>query len=548
MLGFADSLDLPEQTHPGPAGDVHDFRQTADQGQGPQGTTALLDVNAPNAPSEPSPTEVEIACPNCAARYRIVAGLVGRRLSCRYCREVWRAEPVRAAAQPRPKAAPAAPRSSSHRVSIPRAGDMDSIVLDTNWAGRRIGRYNVQSLLGRGGMGVVWKANDESLQRAVALKILGRGNGHGVDPVSRDLFLQEARAAAKLQHPHVVGVHELGEDQGFTFIALEYMHEGTLKEAVDKYGAYKPRRLFELMVGPARALALAHRRGIIHRDLKPGNLMFDDHGHLKLTDFGLAHVNDDPASLHLKGRAVGSLGWIAPEVANGNSGSPQTDIYSFGLCVLFALTARTHYKSDTRSALLKLHQAPPPTRDEDLPALSPRARAMLRRCLALSPGERFVTMDELVDELIACAGEPEDSSGGIPGEMRSGSGVILTGVAVGSGSIERPSKVGVSDPSRGRVGAGSGSARSAVGGSRRGVVEVDADIIEEAPVLRPQRIQMLNILVGILIGLLASGVFAAQYIRSYVDRVYESNAVQREQSQPLARPAASPPPADQTRP
>jgi len=499
----------------------------------------LLDVNAANPPSIAQASEVEIACPNCAARYRIVEGLVGRRLSCRYCREVWRAEPVRGGAT-RARAAAPAPRSSSNRVSIPRAGDVDSIVLDTNWAGRRIGRYAVQSLLGRGGMGVVWKAQDDALQRAVALKILGRGNGHTVDPVSRDLFMQEARAAAKLQHPHVVGVHELGEDQGFTYIALEYMHEGTLKDVVDRDGGYAPRALFEMLVGPARALALAHRRGILHRDLKPGNLMFDDHGHLKLTDFGLAHVNDDPASLHLKGRAVGSLGWIAPEVAHGHSGSPSSDIYSFGLCILFALTGKIYFKADTRSALLKLHQTPPVLRFDELPPLSPRALAMLQKTLALLPKDRFASMDDLVAELISCAteGSPDGAS---PTSVRSGSGMLgAANVAVGSGSV------GSGSIGSGAVDLSSSDVRlmedSVAQIAALATPSLAARAESPAPT-RHRRIQVLNVLVGILIGLIFSGVFAAQYIRDYVERVYETSTVTRDLRAPL-RPVVGDKPAD----
>src|SRR5262249_33585042 len=190
----------------------------------------------------------------------------------------------------------------------------------------------VTSLLGRGGMGVVWRARDASLKRDVALKILGRGEG-GRSEAAVALFLQEARAAAGLQHPHVVTVHEGGLYESQHYIAMELMHGGTLKDVIDREGPMPPRDLFRLLVGPARALAAAHRRGIIHRDVKPGNLMFDNHDHLKLADFGLAHVSDDPTSLHLRDKAVGSLGWVAPEVASGRPGTMASDIYGFGLCI-----------------------------------------------------------------------------------------------------------------------------------------------------------------------------------------------------------------------
>jgi len=357
---------------------------------------ALLD-QTPDIPVPAAPTEVEVVCPNCAARYRLARSLLGRRLLCRFCQEVWR---------PRSKPAGESPaRSSSNDTQlIPQAGESDSIVIDTNWAGRMIGRYAVVSLLGRGGMGVVWRARDDALHREVALKILNRPDARK-SRAGLDIFLQEARAAAKLQHPHVVTVHEVGEDQGQNYIALELMHGGTLKDVVEREGPLPPRTLFSMLIGPAKALALAHRRGIIHRDVKPGNLMFDDHGHLKLADFGLADVSGDPASLHLRGRSVGSLGWIAPEVAAGGAGSPASDIYSFGLSVLFGLTGQQWLKSDSRSRLIALHKNPPPLDLSELPPLTEAGVRLINRCLAVQPEDRFGSADELITALEAASAD-----------------------------------------------------------------------------------------------------------------------------------------------
>ena len=337
------------------------------------------------------PSEFEVACPNCGVRYRIATSLIGRRLSCRHCREVWRA------AWANESLSIAELGTSSGRAGeLPVAGTVrETQVLDTTWVGRRVGRFAVVSLLGRGGMGVVWRAHDDALKRDVALKILGRDSGHW-SATALALFRQEARAAAQLQHPHVVTVHEVGEDDGSNYLAMELMHGGTLKEVVDRDGPMSQAELFSLLIGPARALALAHRRGMIHRDVKPGNLMFDDHRHLKLADFGLAYVNDDPASLHLRDRAVGSLGWVAPEVAGGAACTVASDIYSFGLCILFGLTGEPWIKADSRSRLLELHQSPPPLDFDRLPAMPEAARRLIRGCLAVDPAERFATADEIV--------------------------------------------------------------------------------------------------------------------------------------------------------
>ncbi|MEE8168924.1 MAG: protein kinase [Phycisphaerae bacterium] len=391
----------------------------------------MIESNRPNTNAAHTDSDVVVVCPNCDARYRIASAVIGRRLSCRYCREVWRARPNRAGA---PGSSPASGSSSRpDGLGLPRAGEQDSIVLETNWAGRRMGRDSITSLLGRGGMGVVWKAHDDSLKRDVALKILGHDSGHNTR-TSIDLFVQEARAAARLQHPNVVTVLEVGRDGDHEFIAMELMHGGTLKEVVDRDGPIAPKELLSLMLGPLRVLALAHRRGIIHRDVKVGNLMFDDHGHLKLTDFGLAHVNDDPASLHLRDRAVGSMGWIAPEVAAGDSGSPRTDIFSFGLCLVYGLTGVQWIRSNTRSGLLKMHRSPPPLDRTLLPDLTDQQFAMLKKCLAVDPEERFASADDLAAAMEDAIREPPPTPLAEPPRQRKRVkvGYILLGAVLGA--------------------------------------------------------------------------------------------------------------------
>jgi hypothetical protein len=253
-------------------------------------------------------------------------------------------------------------------------------------------------------MGVVYRAHDDNLRRDVALKILNRqsGNCGGLDA---ELFMQEARAIAKLQHPSVVSVFEVAQDNGQIFLALELMEGGTLKEYVQRYGRIPPRELWAQMVGPARALALAHRRGIIHRDIKPGNLIFDDHGHLKLMDFGLADVAQDAASERIRGKAVGSLGWLAPETARGQGTTASSDIYSLGLAMLYALTGRVWLTAPSRGELMTLHQNPPPLRLGRIRGLTPRAASVIEKCLAIEQADRFLTADRLADALLECADE-----------------------------------------------------------------------------------------------------------------------------------------------
>jgi len=365
---------------------------------------------------------VRVACPNCHQGYRITARLLGRRLVCRHCRQEWRATEAASevagearssdanVAAPLTESSGGDPVSDSTRAVLPEdlppAAGSSSVVIDTSWVGRQLGRYRIVSILGQGGMGVVWRARDDTLNRDVALKILNQRKG-GTSGLNTELFMQEARAVAKLQHPAVVSIFDVGQDEGQVFLALELMERGTLKEYVDRdvKGPVPPRELFELMIGPAKALALAHKRGIIHRDIKPSNLMFDDHGHLKLMDFGLADVAQELASRKMRGKAVGSLGWVAPETVRGEGTTAQSDIYAMGLVMYYALTARPWLHAKSRSKLIALHQNPPELDLSGVKGLTSRAQWMLRKCLATNLADRFQSADELAEALYACAEE-----------------------------------------------------------------------------------------------------------------------------------------------
>lgn len=351
---------------------------------------------------------VVVVCPNCGHAYRVAKRLVGRRLKCKECREQWRAKEIPPDQVSRARRAVGSSESGQTDLYNEAAAhtDSSSVAIDMSWAGKKIGRYMAKSLLGHGGMGVVWRAHDDSLRRDVALKILTRTRADSEKAgLNLDLFMQEARAVARLQHPAVVAIYEIDEDHGHVFLALELMEGGTLKEHVEQNGPIKPRRLFEWMIAPVKALALAHRSNIIHRDIKPSNLMFDDHGHLKLMDFGLADVAGEDVSHRLRGKAVGSLGWIAPETATGKDTTTRSDLYSLGLVMYFALTGKPLINGKTRSSVIALHRSPPPPKLGDVPGLTSAGRKLVERCLATEPEKRFQTASELLSALEECAAE-----------------------------------------------------------------------------------------------------------------------------------------------
>ncbi len=358
-------------------------------------------------------SQVDVGCPKCGAAYRVAATLMGRRFQCRKCSHVWRWGQRQSATTA--GSGITIPGSDSrvapHRPEegLPVAGATSSSIIDMSWAGKSLGRYKLKSVLGRGGMGVVWRATDPTLNRDVAVKILTAPGGHASNgSLSRALFLQEARAAAKLNHPGAITVFEIAEDQGCQFIAMELMEGGMLRDRIESVGPYDPRELFRLMVPAVRAMALAHARGIIHRDVKPGNLMFDDHGQLKLGDFGLSDVAGEAASVSLRGRSVGSLGWVAPETARGESTTASSDIYAMGLVLLYALTGKPWLAAESRSKLLEMHQNPPELVLDDVPGLTDDGKALLHRCLARDPADRFASADELATFMDHCANEPDE--------------------------------------------------------------------------------------------------------------------------------------------
>jgi serine/threonine protein kinase len=300
-------------------------------------------------------------------------------------------------------------------------------------AGTRLGRYEIRSKIGAGGMGEVYLAEDAQLHRKVALKVLPAEVAANQDRMRR--FNQEAQAAAALNHPHIAHIYEIGEDDGVHFIAMEFVDGLTLRQKIHRERA-ELRKLLRYLQQVAEGLAKAHAAGIVHRDLKPENIMITAEGHAKILDFGLAKLieqrpastsNEDSSAIDtavmlqhsISGTVIGTLGYMAPEQARGKVDEidHRSDIFAFG-CILFeAATQRKAFEGcDMLDSLHNTVHAPTPQIKDSNPVAPDDLQRIVRRCLAKDPDKRYqsikdvaIEIDELRQELKS-ADELHDSA------------------------------------------------------------------------------------------------------------------------------------------
>jgi eukaryotic-like serine/threonine-protein kinase len=258
--------------------------------------------------------------------------------------------------------------------------------------------YKIERVLGSGGMAVVYLAHDLVLKRWVALKILHRGAQD--DPAHRGRFEREAAAAAKCQHPNLVQIFEIGEHHGAFYLALEYVDGGTLAKAMA--GAPQPARSAAALAEKlARAIDHVHGRGIVHRDLKPANVMLTAAGEPKITDFGLARLDDGTLRTEV-GTLLGTLAYMAPEQASGGTieVGALADIHALGAILYEALTGRAPYRSNTPETTLKRILFEDVVSPSSLRPDIPRdLETICLKCLQKEPAKRYTSADELSDDL-----------------------------------------------------------------------------------------------------------------------------------------------------
>ncbi len=287
--------------------------------------------------------------------------------------------------------------------------------------GGQLGAYRIQSIIGRGGMGVVYLADDEGLGRHVALKVLAPQ--FSADGSFRNRFERESRLAASLDHPNVVPVYEAGEIDGVLFIAMRYVAGPDLRTVLDSEGKFEVARAIGISAQLASALDAAHAHGLIHRDVKPGNVLLaagygsDGGEHVYLSDFGLTKRSASKSGLTQLGQLVGTIDYIAPEQITGTGVDGRADIYALG-CVFYEMLAgQPPFMRETDLATMAAHlHEPPPSLTAVRPDLPPAADPLIAHVLAKDPNQRFSTAAEFVRAaraaLVPDARQPTGEVGG----------------------------------------------------------------------------------------------------------------------------------------
>ena len=292
-------------------------------------------------------------------------------------------------------------------------------------------RYELEELVGTGGMSSVYRAYDRVLERRVALKLLHQHYSDDDEYVQR--FLREARSVASLSHPNIVTVIDRDEHEGRQFIVFEYVDGDNLKRLIQKNGPPPVARALELGIQIARGLICAHERGLVHRDVKPQNVLLNGDGQAKVTDFGIAREIDVQRGMTQTGTVLGTSDYISPEQAQGRHVDEHTDVYSLGVVLYELLTGELPFKGDNFVAVAMGHiNEPAPSVLDRRPDVPLRVAAAVARALEKDPEARWPTMQAFADELRACLRELRE---GPPPE---GATVILSTPA----ATPRPRRVG----------------------------------------------------------------------------------------------------------
>ena len=265
------------------------------------------------------------------------------------------------------------------------------------------GRYRVGPAVARGGMATVYEATDLRLDRVVAVKVMhARSLGHGPDGDDFAMrFVREARAAARLSHPHVVSVFDQGEDDGIVFLAMEMVRGGTLRDVLAREAPMAPGRALALLEPVLSALAAAHRAGLVHRDVKPENVLIADDGTVKVADFGLARaVGADTRHTATQGVLIGTVSYLAPELVVEGRGDARADVYAAGVVLYEMLTGAKPHEGESAIHVAYQHvHADVPAPSLRVPGLPAYVDALVARATARDRAQRPADADVLVRQV-----------------------------------------------------------------------------------------------------------------------------------------------------
>jgi serine/threonine-protein kinase len=304
-------------------------------------------------------------------------------------------------------------------------------------------RYRIEEVVGAGGMATVYKAADLTLERPVAVKVMRREVVKEADQLER--FRREARAAAKLSHPHIVTVIDAGEENSRPYIVFEYVPGETLKQRIRSEGPLPVPEAVAYSIEIGSALVAAHGAGLVHRDVKPQNVLIDPHGHAKVADFGIARELEASDGLTKTGRVLGTTDYVSPEQAMGEEVSGQSDVYSLGIVLYEMLTGEVPFKGENHVAVAMKHVKDPlPDVQAIRPEISHALAAVVEKMTAKEPVDRYLTAASAVSDLEDILAIESARAGGITGEAT----VVFDSLPKRS---RRLAPEGVSHPTRTRI-------------------------------------------------------------------------------------------------
>jgi serine/threonine protein kinase len=301
------------------------------------------------------------------------------------------------------------------------------------------GRYQIVKELGRGAMGIVYQAHDPEIGRSIAVKVLREDRMTTEAFVQR--FLKEARAIGRLSHPNIVTVYDIGQDRGTVYIAMEFLEGEPLDKVIERK-KFSFEDIVDLGLQMGEALHYAHQRGIVHRDVKPSNIIIQPTGRIKITDFGIAHIEDPTASIQTQaGEILGTPAYMSPQQATSQPLDGRSDLFSLGVILYELATGGRPFLGKNLAAIFHsvTHDHPPPPADIN-PEVPLNLSQIIMKCLNKDPEERYATGEALAEDLEKClakreSGPAEESAASLKGKKKKKGIVILIAAVTIAGVI-----------------------------------------------------------------------------------------------------------------